>query len=136
LVLLDAEDPSAWKLDEDLRWTNIDCHVLLQVEAGFRSKHAAELYSLGAAYPGMQEFVFHVDFPRHYCQLAHWRALLYVNPVVDGDARLQVRNVDESCAQIFAQTLKLSAALLLGSHRPGFYAQEDEHSSCDDDERD
>src|SRR5947207_11226450 len=58
-----------------------------------------QLYPLRAPNPGMQEFVFHFDASRQHDQFAHRRGLLHIDAVVDRDARLQVRDIDESRAQ-------------------------------------
>ncbi len=84
-----------------------------------------QFYAFRTAYPGVEKFVFHFDSSRDNCQFSYWSGLLHVNPVIDADTRLQVRNVDESGAQILAQALKPSGALLRSARRPGFQAEKD-----------
>ena len=89
-----------------------------------------ELYPLGATHPAVQKFVFYFDPARQDHQLAHWPGLFHVNPVVDGDARLQLRDIDKSSTQILTQSLELGSTLLGGARGPGFQPEKNERRDC------
>src|SRR6266487_2548433 len=71
--------------------------------------------------------MFHFHPSRENHQLAHRCCLFHVDAVVDRDARLQVRDIDESRTQIFAEAFELGGALCGGTCWPGFNAQEPTH---------
>ncbi len=69
-------------------------------------------------------------------QLAYWRGLLEIDAVVDRDPRLQMRDIDERSAQIFAKPLEFARALPSGARRPALQAQKnnndhDRNDECD-----
>src|SRR6266487_6903406 len=80
--------------------------------------------------------MFHFHPSRENHQLAHRCCLFHVDAVVDRDARLQVRDIDESRTQIFAEAFELGGALCGGTCWPGFNAQEHKHDDRSHDERD
>jgi hypothetical protein len=80
--------------------------------------------------------VFHFHPSRENHQLGHRCCLFHVDAVVDRDARLQVRDIDESRTQIFAEAFELGGALCGGTCWPGFNAQEHKHDDRSHDERD
>ena len=61
LNFFNTENLGMRELNDDLAWANIDREVLPQIEPGVNVKCAMQLYPLGAAHPGMQEFVFDLD---------------------------------------------------------------------------
>src|SRR5207247_6761564 len=92
-----------------------------------------EFHALGAAHPGMEKFVFNFDASRQDDHLTRWNGLFHVHAVIDSDARLQMRDVDERSAQIFAELFELSGALSCCPCGPGLDAQEHyDHHYCDD----
>jgi hypothetical protein len=81
----------------------------------------------------MQQFVFDFDAAGQDDQLAYRRRLFHVNAVIDRDPWLQMRDVDERSAQIFAEALQLSRALPRCARRPTLQTQEDdENRRCND----
>src|SRR5206468_4341489 len=98
LLLLNTKNLSVWKLNNDLLRPKIDREVLLQIKAGFGIECAMQFHALRAANPGMEQFVFDFDAPRQDDQLAYGRGLFHIHAVVDGDARLQMGDVDKSSA--------------------------------------
>src|SRR5439155_9185450 len=61
LFLIDTQNLSVRDLNNCFFGTNIDRQVLLQIEAGFRDERSMQFYAFGAAYPGVEEFMFNFD---------------------------------------------------------------------------
>ena len=80
--------------------------------------------------------MFDLEASRQDDQLAHWRGLFHIDAVVDSDPRLQVRDVDESSAQILADPLEFESALPRCACRPGLDAQKDDDDCDRENERD
>jgi hypothetical protein len=74
----------------------------------------------------MEQFVFDFDATGQDDQLAYRRRLFHVNAVIDRDPWLQMRDVDERSAQIFAKLLQLSRALPRCARWPTLQTQEDD----------
>jgi Leu/Phe-tRNA-protein transferase len=77
--------------------------------------------------------MFDFDATGQHDQLAYRRRLFQVNAVIDRDPWLQMRDVDERSAQIFAEPLQVSRALPRCARRPTLQTQEDdENRRCND----
>jgi hypothetical protein len=135
-ILLNAEKLSVWKLDDDFIRPDIDGQVMAQIETGFDRERAVQLYALRASRPGMQQLVFDFHPAGENDEFARGRGLFQVNAIVDRDARLQMRDVDESRAHVPAQFLQPSGALGGRSRGPALYTQENEHRGRGDDKHD
>ena len=113
--------------NDDIR-PDIDRQVLAQIESRFDRESAMELHVLGTACPRVLQFVFNFDLPRQDDELGRRSGLFEINSVVNGHARLQVRDVDEGVAQILAESLQVRRALMSSSPRPSFESPEREAS--------
>jgi hypothetical protein len=81
----------------------------------------------------MEQFVFDFDATGQDDQLAYRRRLFHVHAVIDRDPWLQVRDVNERGAQIFAEPFQLGRALPRCPRRPTLQTQEDdENRRCND----
>jgi hypothetical protein len=74
----------------------------------------------------MEQFVFDFYATGQDDQLAYRRRLFHVHAVIDRDPWLQMRDVDERSAQIFAKPLQFGRALPRCARRPTLQAQEDD----------
>jgi hypothetical protein len=84
----------------------------------------------------MRKFVLDFDLARQDCQLARGRRFLDIDAAVNGDARLQVRDIDKHIAQIAPHAFELSRSLFGGPTGPAFQAQKNDRDDDRDDERD
>ena len=81
----------------------------------------------------MEQFVFDFDATGQDDQLGYRRRLFHVHAVIDRDPWLQMRDVDERSAQIFAKPFEFSRALPRCAIRPTLQTQEDdENRRCND----
>src|SRR5207237_6046769 len=76
----------------------------------------------------MQEFAFDLHLPLKNRELRGRRCLIYNRPIVNSDSRLQMRDVDESGAQIVAETFQVFCSLTDRAGGPGFQTPEDENT--------
>lgn len=127
LLLLDPENLRMRKLHKNFIGPYIDGEVLPQIESGFDCESAMHLDPLGTSRPGVREFMFHFDAARKNGQFARRGGLLEINAIVDRDARLQMRDVDENSPQIFAEPLQFSGALVRAPGRPSLEPDENEN---------
>ena len=95
-ILLNAEKLSVRKLDDDFIRPNIDGQVTAQIEAGFDRERAVQLYALRTSRPGMQQLVLDFHPAGENNEFARGSGLFQIDAIVDRDARLQMRDVDES----------------------------------------
>ena len=93
------------QLHDDFIRANIDREALPQIEPGFGNECTMQFHAFGAARPRVEQFVFDFDAARQDDEFADWRRLFHVNAIIDRDAWLQMRDVDESSAQIFTKPL-------------------------------
>jgi hypothetical protein len=135
-LLLDAKNLCVWKAHHDFIRSDIDREVLSQVEAGFNGERSVKFHTLGTSCPRVLKFMVDFDAPRHNRQFARWRGLFQVDAIVDGNPGLQMGDVDEGGAQIFANSFHLTNALMRGPHGPGVSAIENEADQYRDEERD
>ncbi|MBA3272343.1 MAG: hypothetical protein H0T11_00525, partial [Chthoniobacterales bacterium] len=105
---------------------HICLHVLAQVKTGFDGERAVKFHILRAARPGVGKLMIDLDPHRDEHQLSHLRGLLQVDAIVDGNAGLELRDLDKRVAHFTRETLEFGRALLAGPHRPGFKPQKDE----------
>ena len=79
---------------------HLDGEILFQIETGFDLERAVQLDAFGAARPGVHHLVLDLDPALHDRELGDRGRLLEINPVVNGDARLKVRQPNERFARI------------------------------------
>jgi hypothetical protein len=137
MFFLDPDNFGVRQLDHDFVVAHIDRHVLSQIKARFGEKGSAQLHPLGAAGPGVGELAFHFQLARESCELGGGRSRFADDRlIIDGNSRLQMRDVDERRAQILAQTLQLVCSLTNGARWPGFETPKYEEPCADQNQHD
>ncbi len=91
---------------------------------------------LGAAGPGVHELVVDLGLAGEDGELCDGAGLLEVDAVLDGDAGLELGELDEGVARFPAETLEFGAGALSVAEGPGFEAPEDEEGDEGGDEKD
>src|ERR1051325_11978698 len=135
MLLFNAEQLGVRNLNDDFAGPHIHRQSLAQVEPRLDRKGAMELHPFGAAQPGVDKLVLDFHAPRNDRELADRRRLFEVNALVNGDARLKMRDVDECVLYIGCNSLRLANTLVRGAHRPCLGAVNEETDQDRDDQR-
>jgi hypothetical protein len=133
LFLFKTEDRRVRQMDGDFLRAQVNGDVLLQIETSFGRECPVQLDALCAPGPRVEQFVFDFDLSRENRELSRGRHFLQVDAVVNGDARLQVRDFRKRIAEVAANPFKFRRALFCGARGPALQAKKNdrEHRGAD-----
>jgi len=122
LFLFDAQDSRVRQTDRNLLRPQIDGHVVLQIEPGLGREGGVEFHPLGAAGPGVEQFMFDFDLAGKDGELRGSSCSLEIDPIVNGDARLELRHFHQGVAHVTTHAFQFRPALTRGARGPCFQA--------------